>query len=202
MAQLGPDRSDAVRHERVGTTPAPPRGDDNPIWTTALWAAGSALIGVVVTAVWTRGTKISEFRQAWIIDLRQDIAAFLGGASLWRHLREQAERSVATEPDAKDLATSLQVARREARVILWRIKLRFNPRPNKFKAEDDAFLAVLDALIDGSHSPREPTWDALALDAENRAREILKREWQVTKRRWPRRASAVGSLPTSERLPV
>jgi len=72
-------------------------------------------------------------------------------------------------------------------LLLLRIKLRFNPRRNRYKAEDDNFLQKLDALLDpGKVAPPqgETSWARLASEAVDQAREILKREWEVTKRPW------------------
>ena len=46
---------------------------------TTLWVAG----GVIVAALITREVKISEFRQAWINDLREDIAQYISKADEW-----------------------------------------------------------------------------------------------------------------------
>ena len=60
-----------------------------------------------------------------------------------------------------------------------------NPRPNAFKADDDALLASLDRLWNpGLFDPRNAgtAWLEGAATAVEQARELLIREWQVTKR--------------------
>ncbi len=75
----------------------------------------------------------------------------------------------------------------EALVILSRIKLRFNPRKNQYKKDDDDFLTALDNLLNpgkltpSSMSPLETSWLKLANEAVEKARAILKREWEITK---------------------
>jgi hypothetical protein len=73
--------------------------------------------------------------------------------------------------------------------------MRFNPRENRYRAEDDAFLQSLEDLLNpGELNPLNPdkAWSDLSAKALGQAREILKREWEVTKdlrlpwRRWPR----------------
>jgi hypothetical protein len=73
----------------------------------------------------------------------------------------------------------------EARTILNRIKLRFNPRDvTPDKAVDDHFLETLgDLLNPGKFDPYnlDSSWRRLSDDAVDQAREILKREWEKTK---------------------
>jgi hypothetical protein len=75
----------------------------------------------------------------------------------------------------------------EALVILSRIKLRFNPRKNLYKKDDENFLIALDNLLNpgmldtSGVSPLETSWLKLANEAVNTARSILKREWEITK---------------------
>jgi hypothetical protein len=89
-----------------------------------------------VTAAWlTRLLKISEFRQAWINALRDDLAAYLGATQKWFHAYSRGEEE-----------WKLFSMGNEASVILYRIKLRFNPNENKFKQQDDDFLAALDEI--------------------------------------------------------
>jgi hypothetical protein len=87
-------------------------------------------------AAWlTRLLKISEFRQAWINALRDDLAAYLGATQKWFHAYSRGEEE-----------WKLFSMGNEASVILYRIKLRFNPNENKFKQQDDDFLAALDEI--------------------------------------------------------
>ncbi|MGO9768037.1 MAG: hypothetical protein ACLPSW_00485 [Roseiarcus sp.] len=143
-------------------------------------AAGAAL-----TAAWiSRSIKISEFRQKWIDDLRNDISAYVGAAEKWFRKYEEINPLLSREKEQRERAELFPIAN-DARVILQRIKLRFNPEDNPDKAQDDAFLQSLDDLINpGKVAPGNTwaSWQALADDAVEKARKILRREWKVTKK--------------------
>jgi len=87
-----------------------------------------AAVSAAAIAAWvSRAIKISEFRQAWINDLRKDIADYIGAAERW--FRKYDELNTLTAPERADREQrELFPIANEARVILWRIKLRFNPR--------------------------------------------------------------------------
>ena len=160
------------------------------IWIAPLATVIAALIALVAATKIVSRTKISEFRQAWINDLREDTADYIGKAELWfrgwqGQNRLARERGVADE-SRLSLIEDIDLLSNEARVILWRIRLRFNPRSNKFKADDDRFLqSLLDLLDPGKINPQRPDleWRRLADDAIAQGREILKREWEVAKGR-------------------
>jgi hypothetical protein len=85
----------------------------------------------------------------------------------------------------KELGDKLTTIGNEAKIILYRIKLRINPLDtNPTKAEDKQFLAQLDRVIDPmSAAPPNPRSShneeiekALLL-----GRLLLKREWEVVK---------------------
>ena len=146
---------------------------------------GSAVAAAIIAGAISHTTKISEFRQTWIDKLRQDIADYVGAAHRWirkyeelNDLDDQAEKAVKESSELFPIAN-------QARVILWRIRLRFNPRDNQYKAQDDAFLrSLLDLLDPGKLPPTQQTeaaWIGIADSAVEQAREILKREWEVTK---------------------
>ena len=64
-------------------------------------------------------------------------------------------------------------------------KMRFNPNKNKFKTQDDEFLAALDEIrmpYRISKLEVEAHWFTAAEEITGRARVILKREWKITKR--------------------
>lgn len=157
----------------------------NPIWTTVIWTAIAAIIAAVVSGILLRALKISEFRQAWINDLRKDIADYLGAANLWleKYIEINDLDPEGTEKLKRAREELFPIAK-DARVILYRIKLRFSPKENRFKDEDDDFLKALDdALNPGLLDPDniDVSWQKRAEDVTLKARHILKREWEVTK---------------------
>jgi hypothetical protein len=150
----------------------------------------AAAIGAIVAGRISRSIKISEFRQAWINDLRKDIAKYVGVSHEWIRRYEQYNDLDASEQEerARMDREELSPIHNEALVILSRIKLRFNPLKNRYKKDDDKFLSTLDNLLDPSKpAPRsevsslETNWLKLANEAVETARVILKREWEITK---------------------
>lgn len=144
-------------------------------------------IGAAIVAGWiSHRTKISEFRQSWIDGLRRDIADFTGAAQRWcrSYIYTNSDRAT------KD-ALKLNEISSDAWVIFRRIQLRLNPRDNRYKKDDDAFLVSLKDLLDPAKlGPEQQNsefyWNQLADNAIEKGREILKREWEVTK--WPIKA--------------
>ncbi|MCY3838520.1 MAG: hypothetical protein OXH09_07765 [Gammaproteobacteria bacterium] len=65
--------------------------------------------------------------------------------------------------------------------IYNRIELRINPRWNIHKNEDHAFLKSLRALTKSPPLEPDPRWPDNMAKAMQQARELLKREWEVTK---------------------
>lgn len=145
----------------------------------ALWSGVATALGAVVAAWLTRRSKISEFRQAWINDLRNDIADYIGASDRWMSAWEVLNS--ATHEERQKLVPGGQTLSNEARVILHRIELRLNPRENKYKRNDEIFLDGLKALLDPQAAAAKP-WRELADHAVMLGRELLKREWEVTKR--------------------
>ena len=152
--------------------------------TTTLWIAVGAAFAALIAGTISKQIKISEFRQEWINDLRKDIAEYLGAMEEYHSLQIDWMNlpSTATQQEKNDLYAKARGYRRNALIILWRVKMRFNPKPNRHKAEDDAFLASLDFL--SQQPPDLATWHKSAEVALTTARLILKREWEVTKSFW------------------
>jgi hypothetical protein len=149
-------------------------------------AVVAAFTSAIISGWFARKTKISEFRQAWINDLRKDVADYVGAAHRW--LRKYEDVQELDQNSARLELDRLEVLpiQNEAQVILWRIKMRINPRADSpTKKDDDAFLQSLQDLLNpGTLMPPqlEASWFRLADGAVEQARELLKREWDVTKR--------------------
>ncbi|WP_194391704.1 hypothetical protein [Bradyrhizobium sp. CCBAU 51765] len=148
--------------------------------TSILVALISFVAGVTVSVVAGRLSqrlKVSEFRQAWINSLREDIASYLGITQRWFHAAKMEE-----EPG------KLFAMGNEASVILYRIKMRINPNENKHKREDDEFIASLERIQTTGGLPAvglETHWATAAAEITLLARKLLKREWDITKQfRW------------------
>jgi hypothetical protein len=149
----------------------------------------AAVIAAVISGRVSRSIKISEFRQAWINDLRKDVADYVGAAHEWVRKYEQINvlESDKQEEKMRMEREDLLPIHNKALVILSRIKLRFNPRKNPYKKDDDEFLSALNNLLNPGKlvpsdvSPLETSWLKLSNEAVEAARSILKREWEITK---------------------
>ncbi len=159
---------------------------------SSFWTPAIALLAAFTAAIIARSVKISEFRQAYINELRKEIADYVGKAEQWHRAYDEINGIDARLPKREIRSrTELFTLANETKVILWRIIMRFNPRPNPYKEQEDRFLQSLADLIDTSKIPKnsEAAWDRLALQAVEQAQEILKREWEVTKTLIPKRLS-------------
>jgi hypothetical protein len=151
----------------------------NNVLSLAIWSGVAIGLGAIVAAWLTRRTKISEFRQEWINELRADIAAYIGAADRWMTARN--ELNEAPHDKRQQLAPASEKLSNEERIILHRIELRINPRKNKFEDDDKEFLTSLWKLLDPGALPGT-SWRALADNSVRLGRELLKREWEVTKK--------------------
>lgn len=144
--------------------------------TTTLWVA----VGVVAAALIAREVKISEFRQAWINELRADIAAYISRADKWMDCyidlnaeHDQEKKRVMSEGLGKIKYSCFQ--------ILRRIEMRFKPDDEKGNALIQSLRYLLDPAKACVLPASKSTWANLADSATAQARELLKEEWEVTK---------------------
>lgn len=138
--------------------------------------------------------KIAEFRQKWINELRSDIADLLSYARRYHLARDSifpaaglacpATSDAAQDPedDQPPDESALRELEHEMDPIYNRIELRINPRNNLYRSQDLAFLNTLKHLLrDLPARKQDPRWPAKLEAAMAAARELLKREWEVTK---------------------
>lgn len=144
--------------------------------TTTLWVAG----GVIAAALIAREVKISEFRQAWIIELRADIAAYMSKADKWMDVYvvfnaedDQEKKRVQVEPLNKIKYACFQT--------LYRIEMRFKPNDVKGNALIKSLRDLLDPAKTSALQASKSEWTKLANLAVDQARALLKEEWEVTK---------------------
>lgn len=140
----------------------------------ALIAFAAGVCVAAVTGGLSRRLKISEFRQAWINDLRNDVADYLGRTQKWFYAYGKQEED-----------WKLFNMGNEASVILYRIQMRINPNENEYKKDDDAFLAALLTLRSPGAVPplaADTHWAEVSVEVISKARRLLKREWEITKR--------------------
>lgn len=163
--------------------------------TTELSAAALAATATVITAVitsivsfvtmsLTKELKTSEFRQAWIDGLRDDLAKFFGAARAFA----RASQSVQVHGENYQSAllsfgpTQAGEFRYQAAEAFSRVKLRLNLK----KIEHIELLRLMQSAIDlqnevlSARTPVEPV--LAAIDAANEfAPQVLKREWERVK---------------------
>jgi hypothetical protein len=151
-------------------------------YVAALVGLFAAVVALLVAWI-SHSAKISEFRQKWIDDLRADIVQYIGLAEKW--IRKWIIPSELGEKARREREEALFQLANDAQIILRRIRLRLNPRENKYKQQDDDFLRKLRDLLDPEKlAPPDlySSWFKLADATVEQGREILKREWEVTKK--------------------
>ena len=147
----------------------------------ALIAGAVAFVNLTLT----KELKTSEFRQAWIESLREDLAMFLGAARAFARAVEVLHKF---GPEYKDKAPLLigdekiGELRYQAAETLSRIKLRLNPE----EAEHEELLRLLVKAISIQNETLANGGDVAttlqAIEAANEyARPILKKEWKRVK---------------------
>jgi hypothetical protein len=137
------------------------------------------MIGAITAAMIARGVKISEFRQAWINELRSDITEYVTKAHEWIELYEEFNAEDSQEKKA-EMAPTLHRFKYDALHYLNRIKLRFKPDD----VDGNRLLESLGDLLDpGKLVPpnRYASWRALSDEAVSDTRILLKEEWEATK---------------------
>lgn len=148
----------------------------------------ASLIAAVVAFVnltLTKELKTSEFRQAWIDALREDLAKFLGAARAFARAVEEVHAFGTHYKEKAPLRIGddkIGDLRYQAAETLSRIRLRLNPD----EPEHEELLRLLvkavrtqnETLANGGAA--QPTLDAIE-DANEYARPVLKKEWKRVK---------------------
>lgn len=144
--------------------------------TATLWVA----VGVIAAAFIARGVKISEFRQAWIDGLRDDISEYTCKAHKWADLYLLHNSECESEKKSK-IAAEIEGFKYEAIHIHSRISLRFKPDDT---VANDFLLHLLDLINPsrfGIDNNAYPKWRGLLDKVVLEARILLKEEWETTK---------------------
>lgn len=144
--------------------------------TATLWVAA----GVIIAALIAREVKISEFRQAWINELRADIANFISKADKWidSYVSFNCESD---QQEKKDMAEKLDKTKYGCLQILRRIEMRFKPGDEAGDALIDKLRELLDPSKNQTLGSSKAEWTRAADSAISQARNLLKKEWEVTK---------------------
>ncbi|BEP44040.1 hypothetical protein [Variovorax sp. V15] len=142
--------------------------------TPALIAAAATLMGAAIAAtvslivtVLAKEQKVSDFRQAWIEELRNDIAEWIAEVAIISSLNDSFKQS-GQGPDMD--ATERRYANFiKIRTLRSRIELRLNP------SEHMAMFEAVKRVVDSMEKPDDRV-KAMAAAVEESQR-LLKREW-------------------------
>ncbi|MBU4485699.1 MAG: hypothetical protein KKD38_02100 [Candidatus Delongbacteria bacterium] len=147
----------------------------------ALIAISGSFIGLIIT----KESKISEFRQKWIDNLRDDISKLMGSLcefSTSRLITNHSSGSPETEKDKQFIQNNLQVIK-EIFTLLHRITLRLNPK------KDIQLINVLNQievlLTEPSMLDNEKCFEFVTNDLKLQSHDLLKREWERVKKGEP-----------------
>lgn len=145
----------------------------------SIWTIAATVVAAILVALMARQLKISEFRQAWIDGVREDVSEFISKAHEWIDLYLVFNG----EPDQKvkaELSIKLDRIKYDSFHVLRRIELRF--KPDDIEAND--LLVSLINLLDPaklSSNSQYSSWRDLAGVAVMKSRYLLKEEWETTK---------------------
>ena len=150
-------------------------------------AAAIAAAASLVAVTLSKEQKVSEFRQAWIDALREDLASFLSSARAFARAMDarKVHGSETTDP-AKKLFTleKLGEIRLAAAETFYRIKLRLNPDEEEHKELLRLLgqaIADQNAVLQSDGADKRDVLAAVDRAAEF-AQPILKAEWNRVKR--------------------
>ena len=144
--------------------------------TATIWIA----IGAIAAALITREIKISEFRQAWINELREDISAYVCKAHQWIDLY-LLKNQESNQENKSNTVADLDRLKYDALHIHSRICLRFKPDDTVANNLLSNLLNLLDPSKTGLDSNAYSNWRDLSNKVVLEARVLLKEEWEATK---------------------
>lgn len=152
--------------------------------TTTIWGAAAAVVAAIVAAVIARELKISEFRQAWINDLRDELSEYMSKAYEWMDLYIDCN-ALPSQAKKAELVPHLEKVKYESFHLLWRVQMRFKPDDKNANALIGTLLDLLDPNAFGiSATDAASRWRKRADEAVAQSRKLLKEEWEVTKNPW------------------
>lgn len=169
----------------------------------ALIAGSLSFLNLVIS----KEQKVSEFRQAWIDKLREDISKYVGATSFIAsaHQLWVTEKVQKPSPSLLDYHRTMQVPFDAASQAFTSIVLRINPSDSDkyLKQKNEEFLSTLRAVRDAMRDDKYNEARKLADTLQEKAQPILKFEWDRVKngerfyritRRIPASILAVGFL--------
>jgi hypothetical protein len=138
----------------------------------------AAVVGGAITflvAVFTKESKISEFRQNWIDGLRDDTSRFIG---TWYHVAAELELVDPSEYATREFWRSMKSELLELEILQSRIELRLNPDEHRIAIAKVKFLANGESLTALNHDQRKAQIESFSETMQS----ILRDEWRRVKR--------------------
>jgi len=154
-----------------------------PAISAALIAAAVAFIGLVIA----KENKVSEFRQAWIDALRQDIAEYISAVRNLAQAHMNFAELKTTAQDELEFNASARPVHLSSSSALARIRLRINPDdPNeKLRVLNSALLSKATEIQECLGNQQYLASLYLSNALHQQAAPILKLEWQRVKQGEP-----------------
>lgn len=163
-----------------------------PLPTESIAAIATIIAALIAAAIsfvnltLTKEQKTSEFRQAWIDALRQDLATFFATARAFARANQELQHfGVGAQGGAPLSFTEQSISdlRYQIAETRYRIQLRLNPK----ETEHIELLRLMQAAIDKQQNAvASPNSTDVVLEAVERAAEfapqILKSEWERVKK--------------------
>lgn len=129
------------------------------------------IAGVVslVVSILSKDQKTSEFRQAWIDGLRNDVSQLMAQLGIKKTISEIIQSKTQAEVDEYLLVHQGEFV--EIGMLISRIRLRLNPD------EHGVLIELLMTMVNFRDSDMEARIEAIAVEAQ----QILKAEWERVK---------------------
>ena len=157
----------------------------------------AALIAAAITflvAVFTKESKVSEFRQTWIDSLRNDLAQFAG---IWWYLLNEFEQAKGQpgELDSRKLWETVRPEILKIEELQTRIELRLNPTEHCELIRQIHALVNIQEFLGTPFVVSKAAIERFTTESQN----VLKAEWRVVKKgeptyRWIKRFSLLAVL--------
>lgn len=137
----------------------------------AAFIAGSI---TYLVAVFTKESKVSDFRQSWIDGLREDTAKFIG---IWYYVAADIDLLNDQEVSSRDFWKSSKDEFIQMEIMQAKIELRLNSKEHADAIEQLRYLASGESIAGLSHPQRVEEIRSFS----DKIQKILKSEWTRVK---------------------
>lgn len=146
----------------------------------AITAALIAAFAAIFAALMARELKISEFRQAWINGLRDEISEYTTKAHEWMDLYLDTNASY-DQAYKEEMYRKLNALKYESFRAYRKIQMRFKPTDEAANKLLASLLGLVDPGKSGVNADAYGIWRKHADETILEARYLLKEEWETTK---------------------